>query len=95
MQKGIYYLKLSTKLSYLKISPKAFWLILKSFLNDKKICIILPTYHNDKFVTDFKQQAEFFYSFFTEQCSMIQNRSKHPTDFVTSTDQFHASITFS
>ena len=47
------YSKLSIKLLNPKTSSKADWSILKSFVNDKKIPIIPPLYHNGNFITDF------------------------------------------
>ena len=60
--KNTYYLTFSTKLSHPKTSPKAFWLILEGLLNDKKIPIILPLYHNNKCVTDIMQKTKLFHS---------------------------------
>ena len=40
-------------------------------------------------------KGELLNSFSAEQCSIIENRSKSGTGFVTQTDQFHAPITFS
>ena len=50
------------KLSNPETSSKAYWSILKSFVNDKKIPISLPLYHNGNFITDFRQKAELFNS---------------------------------
>ena len=50
------------KLSNPETSSKAYWSILKSFVNDKKIPIILPLYHDGNFITDFRQKAELFNS---------------------------------
>ena len=66
-----------------------------SFLNDKNFPIILRLYHNDNFVTNFKKKAEFFNCVFAQQCSIIQNNSKLLTSFVTLSDEFLSSITFS
>ena len=73
--KSEYYSKLSIKLLNPKTSSKAYWSILKSFVNDKKIPIILPLYHNGNFITNFCQKAELFNSFFAEQCSILLNSS--------------------
>ena len=83
------------KLSNPKTSSKAYWSILKSFVNDKKIPIILPLYQNGTFITDFCQKAELFNSFFAEQCSILQNSSKRPTNLAPRTDQSLTSINFS
>ena len=62
-------------------SAKTYGPILKRFLNDKKIPCILPLFH-DKFITDFKEKAELFNSFFSKQCSIMDNGSKLPSNLV-------------
>ena len=74
------------KLSNPETSSKFYWPILKSFVNDKKISIIPPLYHNGNVIIDFRQKAELFNSFFTEQCSILQNSSELPTNLAPRTD---------
>ena len=62
------------------ISPKAYWSILKTFLNNKKIPCIPPIYHNNNYITDFKEKAQIFNDFFAKQCTLVENTSKLPTD---------------
>ena len=57
-------------------SSKAYWPLLKIFLNNEKIPIIPPLYHKNEFVTDFKKKAELFNSFFADQCSLISNSNE-------------------
>ena len=83
--KNEYYSKLPMKLSNPETSSKE-KLILKSFVNDKKIPIIPPLYHIGNFITDFRQKEELFNSFFAEQCSVLQNSSKVPTNLAPRTD---------
>ena len=64
--KSEYYSKLSMKLSNSEASSKVHWSISESFVNDKKIPTIPPLYHNGNFITDFRQKAEFFNSFFAK-----------------------------
>ena len=45
-----YYSRLSDKLLDSKTSPKPYWSILKTFLNNKKIPCIPPLLHNGKFI---------------------------------------------
>ena len=59
-----YYSKIVEKLQNTQRSSKAYWPLLKNFLNNKKIPIIPPLYHKNEFVTDFKKKAELFNSFF-------------------------------
>ena len=83
------------KLSNPKTSSKAYWSILKSFVTNKKNPYHSPLYHNGNFITDFRQKAELFNSFFAEQCSILQNSGKRPTNLVPQTDQSLTSINFS
>ena len=53
--------------------------MLKTFLNNKKILLIPPLYHQGSFITNFKLKAELFNSFFASQCSWIKNDSKLPS----------------
>ena len=72
------------KLSNPETSSKAYWSIL-SFVNDERIPIIPPLYHNGNFITDFCQKEELFNSLFVEQCSTLQNSSKLPTNLAPQT----------
>ena len=65
------------------------------FLNNKKIPCIPPLKHQNKYVTDFKEKAEIFNSFFAEQCSLMNNSSKLLSIFLKRTDKFISSISFS
>ena len=62
---------MSQKLSNKATSSKAYWSILKTFLNDKKVPCIPPVFHDNKFVIDFREKAELFNTFFAEQCSNL------------------------
>ena len=85
--KNNYYSKLSQKLSNKATSSKAYWSILKTFLNDKKIPCIPPVFHNNKFVIDFKEKAELFNTFFAEQCSLPKNSSELPNSLLFLTEK--------
>ena len=41
-------------------SPKCYWSILKTFLNNKKIPFIPRLLHDEKFITNLKEKAEIF-----------------------------------
>ena len=58
-------------------SPKTYWSILKTFLNNKKIPIIPPVFHDNKFITDFTQKAKIFNSHFSKQCTTLINSNKN------------------
>ena len=90
-----YYSRLPKKLVDPKTSTKSYWSILKMFLNNKKIPCIPPLRHQNKYVTDFKEKAEIFNSFFAEQCSLMNNSSKLLSIFLKRTDKFISSISFS
>ena len=75
-----YYTKLSGRLADPLTSPKTCWSILKTFLNNKKIPCIPPLFHENKFITDFKEKAELFNHLFVNQCSLLRNNSVLPTN---------------
>ena len=72
------YFRLTEKLNTIQKSTKAYWALLKIFLNNRKKHVIRPLSHNNKYVTDFKEKAELFNSFFAKHCSLIKNGSKLP-----------------
>ena len=76
-------------------STKSYWSTLKMFLNDKKIPCIPPLKHQNKCVTNFKEKAEIFNSFFAEQYSLMNNSSKLPSTLLKRTDKFISSVSFS
>ena len=59
------------QLNNLQRNPKEYWFLLKYFLNNKK--------YPCKFVTNFLEKTELFDSFFSKQCSPINNGSTLPT----------------
>ena len=68
-----YFLRLTQKLNTIQKSTKAYWALLKIVLNNRKIPVIPPLFHKNKFVTDFKVKAELVNSFFAKQCPVIKN----------------------
>ena len=54
--------------------------MLKIFLNNKKIPLIPNLFYENHFITDFKEKAELFNSFFSNQCSLLKNCCKLPTN---------------
>ena len=69
---------MSQKLFNKATSSKAYWPILKTSLNHKKILCIPPTFHDNKFGFDFREKSELFNAFFAEQCSLPKNNSELP-----------------
>ena len=86
---------MSQKLSNKATSSKAYWSILKTFLNDKKIPCIPPVFRNNKFVIDFKEKAELFNIYFAGQCSLPKNNSELPKDVLFLTEERLSNIQIS
>ena len=90
-----YYYRIVNKLNNTQKNSKSYWSLLKIFLNNKKIPLIPPLFHENRFIIDFKEKAELFNSFFSKQCSLITNNSKLSTSPSYITDKRLSSITFS
>ena len=52
-------------------------------------------FHENKFVTTFKEKAELFHAIFAKQCSLIKNSSKFPSHLHYLTDSRLSSVSFS
>ena len=74
-------------------SLTTYWLIFKTFLNNKKIPCIPPIYHNN-YITDFQEKAEIFNSFFAKQCTIAENTSQILTDSLKRTNNFLSTVPF-
>ena len=59
-----YYCRMANKLTNAENGSKVYWSILKCFLNNKKITLIPPLFYKNCFITNFKEKAELFNSFF-------------------------------
>ena len=66
-----FYNKIANKLNDTQKNAKAYWSLIKMLLNNKKIPLIPPLYYDNRFITDFKEKAELFNSFFSKQCSLF------------------------
>ena len=55
--------------------------------NNKKNPCIPPIFHENRFVTNFKEKAELFNSFFAKQCSIIDSGSEIPSFLHPKTDK--------
>ena len=64
--KTLYYDNLAKKLNNPLLQTKTYWLILKTFYNEKKIPLIPPLLVDNKFVTDIQAKANIFNKFFAE-----------------------------
>ena len=76
------------------ISPKAYWSILKTFLNNKKTPCIPPIYHNNNYITDFKEKIQIFNDSFAKHCTLVENSSKLPTNSFKRTNNLLSAISF-
>ena len=89
-----YYAKIAGRLNNTQKSSKNYWSLLKNFLNNKNIPLIPPLFHENCFITDFKEKAELFNSLFSNQCSLSKNCSKLPTNLRYVTDKRLRTINF-
>ena len=67
---------------------------MKILLRDKKVPCIPPIFNDSKFITDFREKAEPFNSFFANQCSLITNTSVLLTNCESLTDKSLSHISF-
>ena len=54
---------MASKLTNVQTYSKTYWSLLNRFLNNKKIPLVQPLFHKNKFVTDFFKKAELFNEF--------------------------------
>ena len=87
-----YHSRITSKLSDIRKSFKAYWSILKSFLIGKKIPCIPPLFESNELIIDFKKKAELFRSIFANQCSLIKNISQLPRTFSYETKERLSSV---
>ena len=83
---------MANKLNNLQRNFKTYWSIL--FFKQQKVSLIPPLFHGNKFVSNFLEKDELFNSFFSKQCSLINNRSTVPTHMQYLTNNHLSSITF-
>ena len=84
------YCGMTNKLTNAEKCSKAYWSILKSFLNNKKIPVIPPFFYKN-----FKEKAELLNSFFADQCSLMSNANTLPSNFTLYTGNRLSTVTFS
>ena len=78
MQKNKSFFRISEKLNNPNTSTKCYWSLIETLLNEKKVPCVPPIYHNNRYVTDFKQKCQLFTSYFSEQCTLFKNISALP-----------------
>ena len=93
-RKEDYHNFLASKLNNPKTSAKAYWSILKSFYNGKKIPVIPPLLINNELISDFKMKANHFNSSFASHCTPLNNKSKVPGSQTYITDSKLSSLQF-
>ena len=89
-----YYARIANRFNNTQKSSTTYWYFLNFFLNNRKIPLIPPLFHENRFITDFKEKAELFNSFFSNQCSLLKNCSKLPTNLRYVTDKRLRTINF-
>ena len=67
---------------------------MKGFLTNKKIPCIPPILHENNFITNFKDKAELFNSFFARRCTILDTGSSLPVSLYRYTNNSIASISF-
>ena len=90
-----YYSCLSKKLVDPMASTKSYSSTLKMLLNNKKISYIPSLRHQNKYIIDFKEEAETFNYFSADQYSLINNSSKFASTFLKRTYEFISSVSLS
>ena len=90
-----YYSELLRKLANPATSSKTYWSILKTFLNNTKIPCIPPLFHENIFVTNFKEKAEVFNTFFANQYTLMNNSNVLPNNLAKLTNKSLDSVNFS
>ena len=61
-----YYSRVASKLTNVQINSKIYWSLLNRFLNNKKIPLIPPLFHENKFATDSKEKKKNFLMHFLQ-----------------------------
>ena len=90
-----YFNKISKKLCGPLTNTKYYWSLLKTILNEKKVPCMPPIFHNNKYLTEFKEKGEIFNSFFANQCSFIPNNGILPSELKLLTEDTLTSCDFS
>ena len=71
-----FYNKIANKLNYTQKNTKAYWSLIKMFLNNKKIPLIPPLCYDNHFITDFKEKTELSNLFFSKKCSLKKQSTR-------------------
>ena len=60
------YKRVTQRLSLISASSKCYWCLQKKMLNEKKISVIPPLFHNNNFISNLKEKSEVFNEHFSE-----------------------------
>ena len=93
--KNKYFFRISEKLNNPNTSTKCYWSLIKTLLNGKKVPCVPPIYDNNRYVTDFKEKCQLFNSYFSEQCTLLQNISNLPKTCSKNSNNILETIIFS
>ena len=74
------------KINEAQKNAKAYWSLVKMFLNNKEIPLV------NRFITDFKVKPELLNLFFSKQCSLISNDSSRATSIILLKNAYRQSI---
>ena len=84
---------ISAYLNGSQYKPEGILFNIKTFINNKKIHCISLIYCNN-YIIDFKEKTQIFNDFFSNQCTLVENTSKLPTDSFKRTNNLLSAISF-
>ena len=93
-RKKDYYHLPSDKLNDPHTTAKSYWSELKTLYNGKKIPLIPPVLIRNKHISNFKEKANYFNTFFASHCKPISNNSPLPLVTTPVTNTSLPSISF-
>ena len=88
-----YLRNIGKKLNNPDTAPKVYWSWLNRLLGKVKVPLIPPILVEGKFITKFKEKADAFNSFFSNQCTVLNNGSSLP-DLVYKTNKNISDVKF-
>ena len=84
---------ISAYLNGSQYKPEGILFNIKTYINNKKIHCISPIYYNN-YIIDFKEKTQIFNDFFSNQCTLVENTSKLPTDSFKRTNSLLSTVSF-
>ena len=92
--KNKYYSKVTKNILDPRTRPKTYWSILKTFLNNKKIPIIPPIFHDINLLLILNKKLKYFNSHFSRQYTPLISNSKISSECPRKSNESLSSITF-